>query len=83
MKCGLGQSYVFKYKYGGSFMFNCNCRANDIWAIKNEFIWNICSAWVNYNFKEPNYNFGTQILWNNAFIKNVNGGTTFGKSYTK
>lgn len=65
-------------KYGGSFLFNCNFRANNICSISNEFIHNICTAWASYNFKEPKENFGAQVLWNNAFIE-INGAILYDK----
>ena len=58
-------------KYGGFLFFKCNLRADDLklLKIKNTFFKDVLYSWCLLNFDKNPINIGTQLLWNNSFIK--------------
>ena len=58
-------------KYGGFLFFKCSLRADDLklLKIKNTFFKDVLYSWCLLNFDKNPKHFGTQLLWNNSFIK--------------
>ena len=58
-------------KYGGLLFFICNLRADDLKLLKihNMFFKDVLYSWFQLNFDKNPEDIGTQLLWNNSFIK--------------
>lgn len=55
--------------FGNSFIFQCNYHSKDVQAINNVFIRQVLEAWSETVFTTPVENFGSQIIWNNFFVR--------------
>ena len=58
-------------KYGGMVFFKCNFAAEDVKLldINNIFLKDVLYSWCTLNFDKNPENIGTQLIWNNSFIK--------------
>ena len=55
--------------YGYDFIFRCNYCKKDIQTINNVFIRQVLEAWSDVVFTNPSDNYGSQIIWNNSYIR--------------
>ena len=53
------------------FFFKCNFAAEDVKLldINNTFLIDVLYSWCTLNFDKNPENIGTQLIWNNSFIK--------------
>ena len=61
-------------KYGGLLLFRSNLAPANIksFKIRNTFLKDILCSWSLFNYMKASKNIGSQILWNNSFIKKKN-----------
>lgn len=65
-------------RYGYEFLFQCNCKPDEVNYLRNSFLREVVQAWCEISYVPPKENYGIQIVWNTSDIR-INGKVVFYK----